>query len=258
MWFPVLLYQLSSRSVLIAIKNTTLFCPDFISVQFTAWVQRVSLYVPSPWKCVLFILPVKAITSFLSLSSASAGSEMWRGTFDTSTPSVLPQKSLLNKFFSDCICSQPVYLPIARRPGETPLLSEQRERQKNMCALRERDWEGKVVSDLVTSTQKWGRQAAEIYISWRLTNGLPPLLFHYHSALLCGPEACQTLQEPRWAFTVKMQTAACTIPELVIFYGFLPSQSVVFTCVCVSVWNIWKRWHIEGLMQSKTIGHVTF
>ncbi len=131
-----------------------------------------------------------------------------------SSPSVLPHKSLLNKFSSDSICSQPVYLPDRPPSRGNPALIWAK-RQKNMCALRERDREGKVVSDLVTSTQKWGRQAAEIYISWRLTNGLPPLLFHYyHSALLCGPEACQTPQEPRWAFTVKMQTAACIIPVL--------------------------------------------
>lgn len=146
-----MLYKLSSRSALIANKkemseSRTLLCPEFISVQFTACVQHISLYTlscASPWKCVLFLLPVKATPSFLPLiwlSSAFVSSETWRGTFDTSSPSVLPHKGLLNKFSSDSICSQPVYLPDhPSSRGNPTLIWAKRQKKKKLRELWEKD-----------------------------------------------------------------------------------------------------------------------
>lgn len=172
-------------------------CAFFLKVCFVLITSKSHHFIPEPLICLCRQWDMKR--------------HFWH-LFPICAPTQKPPEQVLFRFHLLSACLSPRSPAVQGKPRS--YLSKETDKN-NMCALRERDREGKVVSDLVTSTQKWGRQAAEIYISWRLTNGLPPLLFHYyHSALLCGPEACQTPQEPRWAFTVKMQTTACIIPVL--------------------------------------------
>lgn len=106
----------------VSIRNTTLLCPDFISVQFTAYVQHISLYTwncASPWECVLFLLPVKATPSFLPLIYLCRPWDMKRHfwhLFPICAPTQRPPEQVLFRLHLLSACLSPWSLAVQGKP----------------------------------------------------------------------------------------------------------------------------------------------
>lgn len=135
------------------------------------FISPLSLKYCALFECFCSHLPVKVNTSFLSYSSFFSNIESWRGTYDTSShlrPCTKASWTSSLRIHLLSACLSPDRLLFAGKPHAYP---NKETDKKYAFDGKWKRW-GNVVSDLITSTLKWGRQAGG-----RLTNGLLPICF---------------------------------------------------------------------------------